>query len=121
PRGCRKASDSETEKVRSSFGGEFVRPGPTFRPASLLPAGQAGRRQFGSDRGRRQHWKLETVLGRVTGRSLALACIRVPRLSPIGNRRNRPAATENAANFFRSSTRARGGGDDGCARGRERG
>src|SRR5262249_26503275 len=39
---------------------------------------------------------------------LALARIRVPRLSPIGNRRNRPAAAENAANFFRSSTRAAG-------------
>ena len=37
---------------------------------------------------------------------LALARIRVPRLSPIGNRRNRPAAGENAANFFRSSARA---------------
>src|SRR5262249_43083264 len=37
-----------------------------------------------------------------------LARIRVPRLSPIGNRRNRPAAAENAANFFRSSTRAAG-------------
>ena len=40
---------------------------------------------------------------------LALARIRVPRLSPIGNRRNRPAAAKNAANFFRSSTRAAGG------------
>jgi len=38
-------------------------------------------------------------------RAVSLACIRVPRLSPIGNRRNRPAAAENAANFFR---RARG-------------
>ena len=45
---------------------------------------------------------------RVTGRSLALARIRVPRLSPIGNRRNRPAATENAANFFPPSARAPG-------------
>src|SRR5262249_22663561 len=27
---------------------------------------------------------------------------------PIGNSRNRPAAAENAANFFRSSTRAAG-------------
>ena len=41
----------------------FVRPGPTVRPASLPPAGQAGRRQFGSDRGRRQRWKLETLQG----------------------------------------------------------
>jgi len=27
---------------------EFVRPGPTVRPASLPPAGRAGRRQSGS-------------------------------------------------------------------------
>src|SRR5262249_51527471 len=38
-----------------------------------------------------------------------LARVRLQRLSPIGNRRNRPAAAENAANFFRSSTRAGGG------------
>src|SRR5262249_27541773 len=50
---------------------------------------------------------------RVTGRLLALARIRVPRLSPIGNRRNRPAAAKNAANFFRSSTRAAGGNHPG--------
>src|SRR6516165_11758769 len=29
-----------------------------------------------------------------------LARVRLQRLSPIGNRRNRPAAAENAANFF---------------------
>jgi hypothetical protein len=37
-----------------------------FRPASLPPAGPAGRRQFGSDRGRRQRWKLETLQARST-------------------------------------------------------
>src|SRR5262249_46003976 len=42
---------------------------------------------------------------RVTGRLLALARIRVPRLSPIGNRRNPPPRAENAANFFRSSAK----------------
>src|SRR5262249_30802827 len=33
----------------------------------------------------------------------ALARVPLQRLSPIGNRRNRPARAENAANFFRSS------------------
>ena len=42
------------------------RPGPTVRPASLPPAGQAGRRQFGSDRGRRRHRRLETLQARST-------------------------------------------------------
>src|SRR5262249_57186765 len=37
-----------------------------------------------------------------------LARVRLQRLSPIGNCRNRPAAAENAANFFRSSARAGG-------------
>src|SRR5262249_31436492 len=39
-----------------------------------------------------------------------LARVRLQRLSPIGNCRNRPGAAENAANFFRSSAslRARG-------------
>ena len=44
----------------------FVRPGPTVRPASLPPAGQAGRRQFGSDRERRRRWRLETLQARST-------------------------------------------------------
>src|SRR5262249_57346309 len=35
-----------------------------------------------------------------------LARVRLQRLSPIGNRRNPPPRAENAANFFRSSTRA---------------
>ena len=43
---------------------------------------------------------------RVTGGLLALARIRVPRLSPIGNRRNPPPRAEKAANFFRPSARA---------------
>src|SRR5262249_34844094 len=37
-----------------------------------------------------------------------LARVRLQRLSPIGNCRNRPAAAENAANFFPSSTGAAG-------------
>jgi hypothetical protein len=43
-----------------------VRPGPTVRPASLPPAGQAGRRQFGLDRGHRGRWRLETLQGHST-------------------------------------------------------
>src|SRR5262249_18300283 len=38
-----------------------------------------------------------------------LARVRLQRLSPNENSRNRAAAAENAANFFRSSTRAAGG------------
>jgi hypothetical protein len=49
----------------SHFAG-FVRQRPTLRPAALPPAGQGGRRQFGSDRGHRQRWKLETLQGRST-------------------------------------------------------
>src|SRR5262249_6343139 len=46
-------------------------------------------------------------LGRAFPRALpTLARVRLQRLSPIGNRRNRPAAAKNAADFFRSSTRA---------------
>ena len=50
----------------TSFAKFTTRSGPTVRPASLPPAGQAGRTQFGSDRGRRQRWKLETLEGRST-------------------------------------------------------
>src|SRR5262249_39697930 len=38
---------------------------------------------------------------------LTLARVRLQRLSPIGNCRNRPARAENAANFFRSSAKTR--------------
>jgi hypothetical protein len=37
--------------------------GPTVTPAPLPLAWQAGRRQFGLDRGRPQHWKLEILQG----------------------------------------------------------
>ena len=37
--------------------------GPSVRRALLPLAWQAGRRRFGSDRGRRQRWKLETLQG----------------------------------------------------------
>src|SRR5262249_17320688 len=40
--------------------------GTTVTPASLPPAGQARRRQFGSDRGRRRPRKLETLQNRST-------------------------------------------------------
>jgi hypothetical protein len=39
---------------------------PTIRPTALPRAGQAGRRRFGSDRGRRRHSRLETLQGRST-------------------------------------------------------
>jgi len=53
---------------------------------------------------------------RVTGRLLAPARVPLQHLSPIGNRRNRPPAAENAANFFPSSARAAGAGTR-CASG----
>jgi hypothetical protein len=40
--------------------------GRTVKRASLRLAWQSGRRQFGSDRGHRQHWKLETSQGPVS-------------------------------------------------------
>jgi len=50
---------------------------------------------------------------------LTLARVRLQRLSPIGNCRNRAAAAENAANFFRSSTpRAAGYCQDALTAGR---
>src|SRR5262249_37804697 len=42
------------------------------------------------------------------GLDLAHARVRLQRLSPIGNCRNRPAAAENAANFFRRARGRRG-------------
>ena len=60
---------------------------------------------------RRQVW--ETRLPRLAAglffgppALLTLARVRLQRLSPIGNRRNPPAAAENAPNFFSSNTRA---------------
>ena len=40
-----------------------LRAGPTVRRTSLSLAWQAGRTQFGSDRERRQRWKLQTLQG----------------------------------------------------------
>jgi hypothetical protein len=64
PRGCRAAEVGWSDGPAGPASHAILEAaGPTFRRAPLPLAWQAGRRRFGSDRVRRQRWKLETLQG----------------------------------------------------------
>src|SRR5262245_26658705 len=104
----------------------MTEPGPRWEPQSPPRAENAANffrwaanATFRARRGRRpavkqarRRWSSRAFvrLGRAFPPALpTLARVRLQRLSPIGNSRNPPPRAENAANFFRSSARARAG------------
>ena len=78
--------------------------GPSSRCLEDRSAPAPSRRSAKKDRSRRT--AIALLRRAFPPALLTLARVRLQRLSPIGDRRNRPAAAENAPNFFPSNTRA---------------